>query len=153
MGDNGDGSSSAAHGALTARNSMKRGFFSRLFGQNPTHSNDMQIPANGALSQSNGHVAPPAGGMLNLNRVRLQEVAITRVDIVSVPVDISLEELVGTFRTSGLTRLPVYADTLDTPLGFVHLKDLALKHGFATAGARSSIGECGGTCQFSLNER
>jgi len=48
-----------------------------------------------------------------------------------VPVEIELEPLVTVFRDSGLTRLPVFDETLDRPLGFVHLKDLALKHGFA----------------------
>ena len=30
----------------------------------------------------------------------------------------------------GYTRVPVYEGTLDTPLGFAHLKDFALTHGF-----------------------
>jgi magnesium and cobalt transporter len=34
------------------------------------------------------------------------------------------------FRSSGLTRLPVYDGTLDVPVGLVHLKDIALKYGF-----------------------
>ena len=34
------------------------------------------------------------------------------------------------FKSSTLSRLPVYAETLDQPLGLVHLKDLALQHGF-----------------------
>jgi len=37
---------------------------------------------------------------------------------------------VQVFRDSGLTRIPVYDGTPDTPLGFVHLKDFALMHGF-----------------------
>ena len=41
--------------------------------------------------------------------------------------------MVEVFQTSTLSRLPVYAETLDQPLGLVHLKDLALK---STASAR-----------------
>jgi magnesium and cobalt transporter len=47
-----------------------------------------------------------------------------------VPDTVKLDELVKTFRDSGLTRLPTFKDTLDTPTGMIHLKDLALKHGF-----------------------
>jgi magnesium and cobalt transporter len=38
--------------------------------------------------------------------------------------------LVDVFRDSGMTRLPVYEGTLDSPLGLVHLKDVALRFGF-----------------------
>jgi magnesium and cobalt transporter len=43
------------------------------------------------------------------------------------------------FRESGLTRLPVYDGTLDTPMGFAHLKDIALKHGFNGSGSRLAL--------------
>jgi magnesium and cobalt transporter len=38
--------------------------------------------------------------------------------------------VVAVFQESELSRLPVYSETLDQPLGLVHLKDLALKYGF-----------------------
>ena len=66
----------------------------------------------------------------NLLRLRVQDVTIPKADIVAVAKDISLKELVKVFRESGLTRLPVYEGTLDSPIGFIHLKDLALNHGF-----------------------
>jgi len=37
---------------------------------------------------------------------------------------------VQVFRESGYTRLPVYEGTMDTPVGLVHLKDIALTYGF-----------------------
>ena len=69
-------------------------------------------------------------GMINLRRMRVEDVAIPTAEIVAVPSTISMDELVNVFRESGMTRIPVYDGTLDTPLGFVHLKDLALTHGF-----------------------
>lgn len=132
MGETGDGSSSAAQSAQTPQTQEKRGFLSRFFGQDKSQSSEA-APTNGAYAATISHAMSPAGGISNLNRVRLQEVAVTRVDIVSVPVDISMSDLVTKFRTSGMTRLPVFADTLDTPLGFIHLKDLALKHGFSNS--------------------
>jgi magnesium and cobalt transporter len=59
--------------------------------------------------------------------LRVEDVAIPRAEIVSVPCDITLPELLETFRSSGLTRLPVYDGTLDVPVGLVHLKDIALR--------------------------
>ncbi|MCY4290048.1 MAG: hemolysin family protein [Aestuariivita sp.] len=69
-------------------------------------------------------------GMLNLMRLRVDDVVIPKAEIVAVPDTISLDELVKVFRESGLTRLPVYSGTLDSPAGLIHLKDLALTHGF-----------------------
>jgi len=64
---------------------------------------------------------------------------IPKADIKSVPATISKEDLVLVFRESGLTRLPVYDGTLDTPMGFAHLKDIALKHGFNGSGGRLAL--------------
>ena len=86
----------------------------------------------------------PAGeeiipGIWNLRQLRVEDVMVPKADIKSVPVTITKEDLVHVFRNTGLTRLPVYNRTLDTPLGFVHLKDLALKHGFNGSGGRLAL--------------
>jgi magnesium and cobalt transporter len=78
-------------------------------------------------------------GIWNLRQLRVEDVMVPKADIKSVPVTITKEDLVHVFRDTGLTRLPVYNRTLDTPLGFVHLKDLALKHGFNGAGGRLAL--------------
>lgn len=66
----------------------------------------------------------------NMRDMRVVDVAIPRADVVCAPNDISLADLVAVFRESGYSRIPVYAETLDNPLGLVHLKDLALEYGF-----------------------
>ena len=63
-------------------------------------------------------------------RLRVEDVAIPTAEIDAVSVSIAREELVQVFRDTGFTRVPVYEGTLDTPLGFVHLKDFALTYGF-----------------------
>ncbi len=73
-------------------------------------------------------------GLGNLRRLRVDDVAIPKVDIVAVPVDIGRDDLVEVFREQGFSRLPVYKGTLDHPQGLVLLKDLALQHGFGTSG-------------------
>jgi magnesium and cobalt transporter len=68
--------------------------------------------------------------MINLRRLQLDDIAIPRADITGVALDISKDDLVEVFRHSGFTRLPVYDGNLDEPVGLIHLKDLALRHGF-----------------------
>lgn len=131
MGEIDEGSSMAAQSAQKTETPHRQSFFDRLFGNARTDDEQGNPLTNGIQLESNGHSLSPAGGMGNLNRVRIQDVAVPRADMISVAVDIKLDALVTVFRDSGLTRLPVFRDTLDTPLGFVHLKDLALKHGFA----------------------
>ncbi len=71
---------------------------------------------------------PP--GVLNLRRLRVDDVAVPKAEILAAPVEIEMDALVALFREQGFTRIPVYRDTLDSPLGLIHLKDFALKYGF-----------------------
>ena len=132
MGDT-DGSSDAAQRAQpdeqTAKppegDARRSGFFSRVIGAlspGDTPSDTEFTPA--PVDRVTGH------GMINLRRMRVDDVAIPKADIVAVPLTADMEELVDVFKESGLTRLPVYDGTLDTPVGMAHLKDLALMHGF-----------------------
>ncbi len=131
MDDTESGSSSAAQRAQPEETMQKPGLIERLFGKNVSSGRPEDAKTNGIQTETNGHSLSPAGGMGNLNRVKVEDVAVPRAEIVSVPVEIELDVLVNTFRESGLTRLPVFNETLDSPLGFAHLKDLALRHGFA----------------------
>lgn len=133
MGDTIGGSSSAAQSAQQTISRHRPGFFERLFGSQSATQISKARQSYGIHLENNGHSLSPVGGMSNLNRVKVQDVAVPRAEIVSVPLDIALEPLVQVFREKGLTRLPVFKDTLDTPLGFVHLKDLALRHGFSSS--------------------
>ncbi|PIE10340.1 MAG: magnesium/cobalt efflux protein [Rhodobacterales bacterium] len=69
-------------------------------------------------------------GLMNLRQMRVEDVSVPKADITAVPVGITREELVETFRETGKTRLPVFDGTLDTPIGLVNLKDFALHYGF-----------------------
>jgi len=129
MDENGQRPSDATESAQRAVKQKKPGFLTRLFGGRSIIAAGPVV--NGQKNGVNGHIPTPAGGLGNLNRVKVEDVAVPRAEIVSVPLEIGLEKLVEVFRESGLTRLPVYDETLDTPLGFVHLKDFALSHGFA----------------------
>jgi magnesium and cobalt transporter len=49
---------------------------------------------------------------------------VPRGDIVAVPADVSLNDLVKVMGTKGHSRLPVYRETLDDVVGMVHIKDV-----------------------------
>ena len=70
----------------------------------------------------------------NLRNLRVDDVAIPKIEIVAVPIDIGKDELVEVFRSHGFSRVPVYKATLDHPQGLLLLKDLALTHGFGASG-------------------
>ena len=144
MGDT-DGSSSAAQSALSQNGATDQvddtpeerpGFFGRILEAFSTTEDDEVDEANGL-----GQVAAQPRGLMNLHRMRVEDVAIPTAEIVAVPNTISKADLVKVFRDSGMTRIPVYEGTLDTPIGFVHLKDFALIHGFN-----------GGTTEFDLSK-
>ncbi|WP_170561115.1 hemolysin family protein [Ruegeria atlantica] len=133
-----DGSSMAAQSAQPKdsgeNSSEKAGFFSRIVDAFSPQSDEEVNAANGREVDM---VQPR--GMINLRRMRVEDVAIPTAEIVSVPSTISKDELAQVFRDSGLSRIPVYEGTLDTPLGFVHLKDFALTHGFNGTGSEFDL--------------
>ncbi len=136
MGDSIDGSTSAAQSAQQEDQSEAEtngGFFRRIIGVfNPSDESPQMTKTDPA--QVNG-----VPGIGNLRHMTVEDAAIPKAEIVSVPATISKDDLVHVFRDSGMTRLPVYEGTLDTPIGFVHLKDFALKHGFNGQGGRFSL--------------
>ncbi len=67
--------------------------------------------------------------ILRLRELRIVDVMIPRADIVAVAADASLAGVIAAFEHGSLSRLPVYRETLDDPIGFVHLKDVALAQG------------------------
>ena len=75
--------------------------------------------------------------VLGFHRVRVSDVMVPRADILAVAAETSIGELLGLFRTAGHSRLPVYGETLDEPLGMVHIRDLL---DFITAGAAFGAG-------------
>lgn len=62
--------------------------------------------------------------ILALRERRVEDVMLPRADIVAVQQDISLGELVRIFESAGHSRLVVYNDTLDDPVGMIHIRDL-----------------------------
>ena len=138
MGDTTEGSSGAALGAQEIESAENRGFWGRIVDvlTPPARSGPDRVP-NAMTGPGSADISPL--GMLNLRRMRVEDVAVPKADIISVSSNISKVDLVNVFRESGLTRLPVYKGTLDDPVGLVHLKDFALEHGFNGSGKGFSL--------------
>ncbi|MBN8972068.1 MAG: HlyC/CorC family transporter [Rhizobiales bacterium] len=71
--------------------------------------------------------------LLNLHEQRIADVMIHRADIVAVKQDIPLGELMALFESAAHSRFVVYNETLDDPVGMVHIRDLLA---FMTAKAK-----------------
>ena len=61
--------------------------------------------------------------IVGFHESRAEDVMVPRADIIAVDVNCSLETLLHAFRKGGHSRIPVYRETLDDPLGMVHIKD------------------------------
>lgn len=77
--------------------------------------------------------------ILGLRECRIESIMVPRADIVAVQQDISLGDLVMVFAGAGHSRLVVYNDTLDDPIGMVHIRDLV-----AFMAARAAISPAAG---------
>ncbi len=119
--------------AETPAEPPQRGFFGRIISKFTPGSDEADAEAH----NNRPLVHVPGGtqhGLGNLRRLRVDDVAIPKIEIAAVPLDIGLEALVAAFREHGYSRLPVFKGSLDHPLGLVLLKDLALQHGFGATG-------------------
>jgi CBS domain containing-hemolysin-like protein len=76
--------------------------------------------------------------ILQLRGTQVEDVMVPRPDIIAVPSDLTLEELLRHFEAAGHSRLPVYEETLDDPRGMVHIKDVV---GYITKHAQSGESE------------
>ncbi|MCB1549341.1 MAG: CBS domain-containing protein [Hyphomicrobiaceae bacterium] len=62
--------------------------------------------------------------LLRFGRLRVDDVMVPRADIISIDEEESLESLLRLFEEAGVSRMPLFRDTLDDPRGMVHIKDL-----------------------------
>ncbi len=70
---------------------------------------------------------PPLAIRLRLKEFEtasVRDVMTSRVDIAAVDVNATLGDVLNLFAVEAHSRMPVYRDSLDEPLGFVHIKDV-----------------------------
>lgn len=61
---------------------------------------------------------------LRFGALRVEDVMVPRSDIIAVDENEPILELLKTFDAAGISRVPLYRETLDDPRGMVHVKDL-----------------------------
>ena len=110
----------------------RKGFFARvaraLFGWKSTTTRaDIEVVLEAAVPGKTG-VSTEERTMLKnilaLRERRIEDVMVPRADIVAVQQDIPLGELLKTFQIAAHSRLVVFNDTLDDPVGMIHIRDL-----------------------------
>ncbi len=74
-----------------------------------------------------GLSAEERGMMLRIMRfgaLRVDDIMVPRADIVAIDESESVGDLLRTFDAAGVSRIPIFRETLDDPRGMVHVKDL-----------------------------
>ena len=61
--------------------------------------------------------------LLRFGRLRVEDVMVPRADIIALEESDTLAELMQTFEEAGVSRIPLYNETLDDLRGMVHIKD------------------------------
>jgi CBS domain containing-hemolysin-like protein len=83
--------------------------------------------AGGNGSEARFASPPEAGSMmrnlLEFVDLRVEDVMVPRAEIVAIDEDASVHELLRRFMEANHSRLPIYRETLDDPVGMVHIKD------------------------------
>ncbi|MGE0698486.1 MAG: hemolysin family protein [Hyphomicrobiaceae bacterium] len=62
--------------------------------------------------------------LLRFGGLSVEDVMVPRAEIIAIDEAASVGELMNLFDDAGVSRIPVYRDTLDDPRGMVHVKDV-----------------------------
>jgi CBS domain containing-hemolysin-like protein len=105
----------------------------RLFGIRPAEAHELvhsveELKMLVSASAQSGVVADSEQEMLNavfaFRQTLVRQVMIPRTEVVAVPADASLQEILESSVTHSYSKMPVYVDDLDHIVGIVHLKDV-----------------------------
>ena len=62
--------------------------------------------------------------LLHFGALRVDDVMVPRADIIAIDETAPIIEVLQRFREAGVSRIPIFSETLDDPRGMVHIKDL-----------------------------
>jgi CBS domain containing-hemolysin-like protein len=62
--------------------------------------------------------------LLRFGASRVDDIMVPRADIIAIDESEPIGEVVRLFEEAGISRIPVYHETLDDPRGMIHIKDL-----------------------------
>jgi CBS domain containing-hemolysin-like protein len=98
-----------------------------VFGWSPTSiRSDLQVllEGEGAETGFSPEESRMLKNILSLRERRVDDVMVPRTDIIAVQQDVALGDLLKVFKDAAHSRLVVYNDTLDDPIGMVHIRDM-----------------------------
>lgn len=124
-----------AEGQSTQRSqsSEKRSLLSNIFPfmrsrQASSLREDLADAIASTAGEQDSVFSPEEKAMLNnilrLREIRVEDVMIPRADVVAIEITTPLWQALELFETSGHSRMPVYAETLDDPRGMIHIRDV-----------------------------
>lgn len=64
--------------------------------------------------------------VFEFGQTEIKEIMTPRIHVVSVPDDVTYNDLMDTFKESQFSRIPVHSETYDEIIGVLHIKDLML---------------------------
>jgi CBS domain containing-hemolysin-like protein len=105
----------------------------RLFGLHPTgdHASiytEDELRGLIEMSYKSGHVNQEEQRLINsifeFSETTVREAMIPRTQMAAITNDCDLKEIARTFSQHGYSRLPVYRESLDDVVGFIHSKDV-----------------------------
>jgi CBS domain containing-hemolysin-like protein len=80
------------------------------------------------VARESGHLRPAEQRLIHrvfeFSDTLVREAMIPRTEMAAIPNDATLAQIAKAFRQHGYSRLPVYRESLDDVLGFIHSKDL-----------------------------
>jgi CBS domain containing-hemolysin-like protein len=62
--------------------------------------------------------------LLRFGASRVDDIMVPRADITALDENETIAELLKTFNEAGVSRIPIFRETLDDPRGMIHIKDL-----------------------------
>src|SRR5215468_9395140 len=84
----------------------------------------IEEPAADDREPLSGHERVLIGNILKVHGQTAADVMVPRVDIVALDIETTFPEVVECMVEQGHSRVPVYRETLDDVIGFIHVKDV-----------------------------
>jgi CBS domain containing-hemolysin-like protein len=107
-----------------------------------------QAQESGSLERSD---AKMLGAVFEFSEKNAREVMTPRTEIIAFPVDATLPEVLKIVEESGVSRYPIYNETIDDIIGMVLAKDL-LRVLIPAAARAADAAQNGGPIEFSLRD-
>jgi putative hemolysin len=111
---------------------MSTNLIVRMFGVDPNEEDEEvteeEIRMMVDVGQEKGAIQESEKEMINnifeLDNKTVSDIMTHRMNIVAIPIEMSLPEIVGIVNVEKYSRLPVYEDNIDRIIGILHMKDL-----------------------------